>query len=89
MVLTVATEERRSRKWEKLTPRLPRPADRAATGGLLGQCELTKEERDVDRRLMDTERRDGVLRSEDRRDTAELRLELLRRAWTYSKLPVW
>jgi hypothetical protein len=56
MVLAVATEERRTRKWEKLTPRLPSPADRVETRGLLGQCELAKEERDMDLRLMDTER---------------------------------
>ena len=80
MVLAVATDERRSRRCEKLTPRLPRPPERAITGGLLGQCELAREERDMDRCLMDTERWDGVLFFEEPRDIAELRLELLRRA---------
>jgi hypothetical protein len=51
------------------------------TGGLLGQCELAREERDIERCLVDidTDRCDGVLRDE-RRDIAELRLELFRRA---------
>jgi len=89
MELAVAADERRSRRCEKLTPRLPRPPDRATTGGLLGQCELAKEERDMDRRLMDIDRWDGVLRFDAPRDTAtELRLELLRSAWTRRELPV-
>jgi hypothetical protein len=89
VVLAVATEERRSRRCEKLTPRLPRPPDRATTGGLLGQYELASEDRETDRRLMDTERCDGVLRCDEARDIAELRFELLRRAWTRRELPVW
>jgi hypothetical protein len=80
MLLAVAAEERRSRRCEKLTPRLPRPPDRAMTGGLLGQWELANEERDIDRRLIDTDLCDGVLRFDEPRDTAELRLELLRSA---------
>ena len=38
------------RKWEKLTPRFAALPGRTMMGGLLGQCELAKEERDVDRR---------------------------------------
>ena len=88
MVLAVATEERRSRRCEKPTPRRPRPPDLATTGGLLAQCELARDERDIERRLIDTERCDGSLRYDDARDMAELRLELLRRARTRRELPV-
>jgi hypothetical protein len=55
-VLAVATDERRSRKCEKLTPRLPKPPDRLMTGGLLGQCELAQDERDMERCWTDAER---------------------------------
>jgi hypothetical protein len=79
MVLAVATEERRCR-CEKLTPRRPSPPDRATTGGLLAQCELAREDRDMDRRLVDMEWQDGALRFDDPRDIAELRFELFRRA---------
>lgn len=41
----------------------------------------------MDRRLIDTERCDGMLRFDDPRDKAELRLELLRRARTRRELP--
>lgn len=58
------------------------------TGGLLGQCELAREERDIDRRLIDTARFDGVLRFDELRDIAEVRLELFRRACIRSELPV-
>lgn len=58
------------------------------TGGLLGQCELARDERDMDRRLMDTDLFDGVLRFDEPRDTAELRFELLRSAWMRKELPV-
>jgi hypothetical protein len=62
MVLAVATEERRSRRCEKLTPRLARPPDRVTIGGLLAQYELDIEERETDRCFMEKERCDGVLR---------------------------
>jgi hypothetical protein len=88
MKLAVAGEERRSRRCEKLTPRRLRPLDLTTTGGLLGQSELPIEERDIDRRLMDTERSDGTLRFDEPRDKAELRLELLRRARIRKELPV-
>jgi hypothetical protein len=88
MVLAVTIEARRSRKCEKLTPRRPRPPDLAITGGLLGQCELAREKRDMDRCLMDAERSDGMLRFDEPRDTAELRLELLRKARIRRELPV-
>lgn len=50
------------------------------TGGLLGQCELARDDRDMDLRLADKARCDGELRFDEPRDIAELRLELFRRA---------
>jgi hypothetical protein len=88
MLLAVAADERRSCRWEKLTPRLPRPTDREMTGGLLGQCELVREDRDMDRRRLDVDRLDGVLRFDEPRDMAVLRLELLRSVRTRRELVV-
>jgi hypothetical protein len=45
-VLELETDARR--KCEKLTPRLPIPPGRIITGGLLGQCELVMEDREID-----------------------------------------
>jgi hypothetical protein len=65
------------------------PPERTITGGLLGQCELARDDRDIERRWTETARLDGVLRFEEPRDTAaELRLELFRRAWIRNELPV-
>lgn len=86
MVLIVAPEGRRSRRCEKLTPRLPKPPGRT-TAGLGCQRELPREERDIDRRLTEAVRYDGVLRFEETRDTAGLRFEL-RKAWIRRELPV-
>jgi len=58
------------------------------TGGLLGQCELARDDRDTDCRLTEIARCDGELRCDESRDIAELRLELFRKAWIRSALPV-
>ncbi len=83
-VLAVAAEPRRC-KCEKLTPRLPMPPARATTGGLLGQCELANDDREIDLACID--RCDGVVCLDELRDTTEPRLEF-RSAWTRNVLPV-
>jgi hypothetical protein len=88
-VPAVAADERRLRRCEKLTPRLPKPPERTTTGGLLGKCELARDEREIDLRLVEgVARCDGVLRFEEPRDIAELCLDLFRRAWMRNELPV-
>lgn len=84
-VLAVITEERRA--CGKLTPRL-KLLGRIATGGLLAQCELPKEDREIESGRTEAVRCEGLLRFEELRETAELRLEFCLRVWTLSELPV-
>jgi hypothetical protein len=84
-VYAVAPEERRI--CGKLTPRLKGLA-RIATGGLLAQCELPKEDREIDIGRTDGVRFEGLLRFEEVRETAELRLEFCLSVLTLSELPV-
>ena len=61
--LVLGTEERL--RCVKLTPRFAMLLDLTATGGLLGQCELAKDDRDTDLRFAPRDFWDGVLRLDE------------------------
>ena len=81
----VTIEERRT--CGKLTPRL-KLLCRTATGGLLVQWELPKEDRDIAPGRTERVRCDGSVRFEEVRETAELRLEFCLRVCTLRELRV-
>lgn len=71
----------------KLTPRLAMLLGRTMTGGLLGHCELTREEREIELRFAAEDLSAGELFFDRLPDMLELRCFEFLSVWILSELP--